>query len=445
MQCSTASQSRQPNAEPLPVADLGNWEDLVQYMPSSVALEASARSAGALIRRREVKSAADLLRLVLGYAVCDWSLRLLGVCCELWGLGHLSKVALRKRLQHCTRWLGILIVAILQARQLRLLNRAGVCLRIQDATVISEPGSKGTDWRLHLSLNVGQARIDGIELTDAHGAETLVRFPVQADEIRLVDAGYAQPRGLGSFLHDGGQVVVRTNWQNLRLEEEDGGRFDVAAWLGKIKGTTTGEQERLVWLVTPQGRFALRLVAYPLPPEKAEEARRRARKASRKKKHNVDVRTLLAAGFVLLLTNLPLDRWSAQDVLGLYRLRWQVETLFKRLKSVLALDRLRAKDPELAQTYLLGKLLGALLLEGMTGQAYALVPDDWNVQVRPLSRWLVTDLLQESLKAMIRGLVTKAMIAQAWPRLLRLLSDGPRRRLPQETAAQGLLHAMSGC
>ncbi|MGB9593423.1 MAG: transposase [Anaerolineae bacterium] len=82
-------------------------------------------------------------------------------------------------------------------------------------------------------------------------------------------------------------------------------------------------------------------------------ARRKARKAARKNKHRTpDERTLLAAGFVLVLTNLPVSAWPAQDVLGLYRFRWQVEMLIKRLKSLLALDGLRARDPHLAQAYL---------------------------------------------------------------------------------------------
>lgn len=445
MQCSTATQSCQPMAEPIPPTGLENWPDLVSFVPASVDLEASARSAGALIRRREVKSATDLLRLVLGYAVCDWSLRLLGVCCELWGLGHLSKVALRKRLQHCARWLGILIVAMLQARQLRLPHRAGVYVRIQDASVISEPGSKGTDWRLHVSLNLGQARMDGIEITDAHGGETLVRFPVQPGEIRLADGGYAHASGMGPVLKAGGPLVVRTNWQNLPLEEEDGSRFDLIGWLRELDRTSAGEEERTVWLPTPQGRFALRLVVCPLPPEKVEEARRRARKAARKKKHNVDARTLLAAGFVLLLTNLPAARWSAREVLALYRIRWQVEMLIKRLKSLLVLDGLRAKDPDLAQTYLLGKMLGALLLEEMTGQVTSCAPAEWDDPTRPVGPWGIMALCQEALKCLIRGTITLAKIVKALPRLRRFLADEPRKRRSQWATARALLNALSTC
>ncbi len=446
MQFSTATPSRQPGGEPLPPAGLESWEDLVQYVPATVALDTSARSAKALLRQREIKTASDLLRLALGYAVCDWSLRLLAIWCEVQGIGHLSSTAIRKRLKRCNTWLGTLIVALLVRRRLRLPTRAGaVRLRIQDATVISRPGSHGTDWRVHLSLNVGQASIDGIDLTDAHGGESLVRFPVQPGEIRLADGGYPHARGLGPVLKEGGQVVVRINWQNLRLEDEDGCRFDVAEWLRALVPRMAGAEEQSVWLTTLDGRFALRLVVCPLPPDAAEKARRRARQSARKRKHQVDKRTLLAAGFVLVLTNLPISPWSAPEVLGLYRLRWQVEMLMKRLKSLLVLDGLRAQSPELAQTYLLGKLLGALLLDEMAGHVYAAVPDDWDAQTRPISPWRLTALCHEALKSLIQGSLTLGMILNALPRLLRFLHDGPRKRRSQLAEAQHLLHALSSC
>jgi IS4 transposase len=51
--------------------------------------------------------------------------------------------------------------------------------------------------------------------------------------------------------------------------------------------------------------------------------------------------------------------------LELYRFRWQVELDFKRLKSLLQLGNLTARDPPLARTFLYSKLLAALLLEDL--------------------------------------------------------------------------------
>ncbi len=46
-----------------------------------------------------------------------------------------------------------------------------------------------------------------------------------------------------------------------------------------------------------------------------------------------------------------------------YRLRWQIELAFKRVKSLLHLDTLRAKDPELAKAWIFANLLAAFLID----------------------------------------------------------------------------------
>lgn len=46
----------------------------------------------------------------------------------------------------------------------------------------------------------------------------------------------------------------------------------------------------------------------------------------------------------------------------LYRLRWQIECEFNRLQSLLYLNHF---DPDLAQTSLLAKVLGALLVDAI--------------------------------------------------------------------------------
>lgn len=200
-----------------------------------------------------------------------------------------------------------------------------------------------------------------------------------------------------------------------------------------------------MWVVTPEGRSEVRLIAQRLPEDKAEEARRRARRASRKKGHTPSKETLFAAGYVLLVTNLPAVAWPIEQVLLLYRLRWQVELLFKRLKSILNLDRLRAKDPVLAQVYLLGKLVGALLLEDWTADLMA----DSDVAcwfedtVRPVSPWRWTSLWADLLLHAIRGAVTLTRLLAVLPRLARYLCDAPRKRRQQAACARRWLNALA--
>jgi len=68
----------------------------------------------------------------------------------------------------------------------------------------------------------------------------------------------------------------------------------------------------------------------------------------------------------MLVTSLDQETAGAEQLGELYRLRWRIELAFKRLKSLLSLDRLPAKDEGLARTWILAHLIAALLIEDLS-------------------------------------------------------------------------------
>ena len=103
-------------------------------------------------------------------------------------------------------------------------------------------------------------------------------------------------------------------------------------------------------------------------PSEAAKARAWARR-----EHGADAsaETLEAAQYVALFTTVPRSRLSAARAIELYRLRWQVELLFKRLKSLCGLDRLPNYRDDTIRAWLYGKLLAALLMDRMISAASA--------------------------------------------------------------------------
>jgi hypothetical protein len=437
----TDKQPIEPEAEEIRTCDpmIGDdWTRMSARIP--VEVEALAWETKALQRRREVKSPLDLLRIVLAYSVCDWSLRMVGAWATTIGLGRLSDVAIRKRLRNTLPWLGRIIGTWLQQRQKGLAGRA-VRVRLIDATIISEPASRGIDWRVHARFDLGAFSMTGVEITDVSGGEKLARHAIGEGEIVVADRAYGNRKGLGTVCAALAYYVVRITWQNLPMETVDGQRFDPIRWL---RAQSHHPCETSVWATTPAGRVEMRLIAQRLPEDKAEEARRRARKASRKRKHNPSKGTLFAAGYILLVTNLPAMTWTTKQVLALYRLRWQVELLFKRLKSILHMDRLRTKDPILAQVYLLGKLVGALLVEEWSADLAGSSVTHWfEDTVRPVSPWRWTSLWTDMLRHAIRGPVTLSRFLAALPQLARYLCDAPRKRRQQAACARRWLNAFT--
>ena len=347
------------------MADLScaaDWEWIASRLGPAEELERSARESGALIRRREVRDARSLLRLCLGYG-CGLSLREAAAWAGMTGIARLSDVAVLKRLRGAADWLGGLAGGVVAARLPRLTEARPI--RLVDGSMVRGPG--GGLWRLHVAYDPAGQRFSHIELTDQRGAETLERAPVEAGEIRVGDRCYARPEGVRHLSANGGDFVLRVGWKSLYLRRPDGARLDVPALVDMIGSDAPVEIE--VDIVNGRKRslppIRARLIILRKPPEAAARSRARARSASRRGGNRVQPQTLRTADVVMLVTSLDQARYPAADVLAIYRLRWQVELAFKRLKSLLEFNKLPARDASLARSWLFAKLLLALLLEDL--------------------------------------------------------------------------------
>ena len=72
------------------------------------------------------------------------------------------------------------------------------------------------------------------------------------------------------------------------------------------------------------------------------------------------------AQYLMVFTTLPRQVATTRQVLECYRLRWQVELTFKRLKSIAQLGHLPKYHDQSSRAWLYAKLLVALLVQKMT-------------------------------------------------------------------------------
>jgi len=357
------------------------WPYLLGCLPP-LPLDESARQYGALSRRREVDSASTLLRLALAYGFCGLSLRQAAAWAQASGIAVLSDVALLKRLRNAAPWLGYLFFAKLaETAALPQLNPLGRRIRLVDATTISQPGSQGTDYRLHLSYDLVRQAFDHLELTDSKGGESLTRFTFAAGDLVVGDRGYSHRPGLYYVVKAGADFLVRLSWAIIPLQTLAGEPFDL---LRTLRGLPEAQPQAFPLQVAAAPKaglpaFPVTLVAVRRSEASADETRRRILIDHTNQRGQLQPRTLEMAGYVCLLTSLNPAQLSAADALELYRFRWQAELVFKRLKGLLALGVLPAKDPALVRTIIYAKLLAALILDDYTGQFLRFFP--WGYRV----------------------------------------------------------------
>ena len=344
-----------------------NWAVLCTFLPAG--WKEMARSTGALRRARDIPDAESLLRVLLMHVVNGYSLAETAARAGQFGM-ELSAVAVFKRLRAAEEWLRWLAE---QQRSVRrpTVESQGRPVRIVDATTVSEPGSTGTDWRVHYAVNLASLQCDFFELTGAEGGETLRRVPIRSGDIILGDRAYATPAGVSKVTAAGADLVVRLNRQSLPLYDVSGDRIDPLRRFQRMK---VGQpQQWTAQAKAPHGPVAGRLIAIRRSAEATRLARRRLTSKASKQQRSVSPASWKAAQYFALWSTLP-ETFTAAAVLDLYRLRWQVELAFKRMKSIMGLGHLPKKDPASARAWLHGKIFASLLVERMVEAAETFSP-----------------------------------------------------------------------
>ncbi len=348
----------------------GNWREL-------------AAEKGALQRPRGVRSVENLLRVLLMHLGCGYSLRETVVRARRAGLAELSDVALMKRLRQARDWLQALCVELFRERGLSQAGETGFEVRVVDATTVKEPGKTGSLWRIHYSVRLPSLSCDFFRITQTRGpgsGESFTQFPVRPGDHLVADRGYSLAPGIVHVTAAGGHVLVRVNTQALVLETTEGNGFDLL------------ERTRSLRRVGEIGSWPVRVAAAngaTVPGRvcairKGREAIRRAqqkirRKASRKGTA-IKPHTLEFAKFVIVFTTFPEADFPAGAVLEWYRIRWQVELVFKRFKSLAQLGHVPKYDGESARAWLYGKLLLALLVEKIIRHAQSVSPWGYDLE-----------------------------------------------------------------
>jgi hypothetical protein len=241
------------------------------------------------------------------------------------------------------------------------------------------------------------------------------------DHLDWVQPGSLNLRDLGYFSLDNLQTIAATR-QAYYLS-----RFLV----GTALFTPAGKPLQLAQLLKQQPRqpfemevllgvdhhLPTRLIAIPLPQEVADRRRQRAKANARRKGRTPSTEYLAMLDWLLFVTNVPEPMLSIEQAALLYRVRWQVELVFKLWKSYGGLQRSQALRRDRLLFELYAKMIGLVLTQ------FLLAP--WRMPAGPAanreaSMFKIRDILQDFAKALMRAL-------PVWTQLLAVLTRLNRR------------------
>ncbi len=347
------------------------WPIVKQFFPAH--WQEMARETGAIKRSmRSISGPESLLRVLLIHLAGGCSLKESVKRASLAGIAEISHVALHKRLRASGEWFRRMALELRDSLRLEAVSSSRRLLAI-DASAISEPGATGTDCLVHYSLDICSLSCDQYILTDQKGGERLTRFTIQVGDVYICDRAYGTIKSIRHARAHSADIITRIRENSSRLWNPDGRVIDLETLFCVMKAGEVASWAAAVGQEA-EARIEGRLVCIARSRDATKVARNKIIQEASRKCREPSARSLALAPYFFLWTSLGKEEADDRTILNWYKLRWQVELAFKRMKSIMDLGHLPKTGQDTAHAWLQGKLFIGLLLERIHVEARSFSP-----------------------------------------------------------------------
>lgn len=348
-----------------------NWSVIESYLPNRWQDIGEEKQA---LRRKRISGFGDLrslLRTILLHVGKGYSLSETSVRVKRSKIANVSSVSIMNSLRNSEEWLKELCINLYQeSSTTNILPKLShnMEMKMVDGTIVKEPGKTGSQWRIHYSLSLPNFNCNHFSITGTQGkgsGESLDKYPVKRGDCFVADRGYSRYNDISYVVNNGADIIVRAHYRSLKFSHFNNPdkKFDLFSELGGLKEPGQIKQ----WPVFLKDSVIKgRLCAIKKSQDQIDKAIRRAKaKASKNCRKRVEKEALEYAKYIVVFTTVSDDIYNAEEILGWYRVRWQIELTFKRFKSLAGLGHLPKYDDKSSRAWLYSKLLISLLTEKM--------------------------------------------------------------------------------
>ena len=244
---------------------------------------------------------------------------------------------------------------------------------------------------------------------------------VQKDDLVIRDLGYFNLNFFAYLITIGAYFLSRLGFNvNVYLTADADEPINLIRHINCF-GNGDKTMEFSVFIGQKQ-RIPVRLIVYRLPPDVYRKRQKAAIKAAKRKGRSVTLSYLKFLKFTFFITNVPAIIWSMEVVGTVYRLRWQVELVFKNWKSLFQINVLKGTRPERILCLIYGRLIVILVAQRLLALAAAQAI----VEQRELSFCKATQWLMRGSRFL------KAFIDRQFGDLIKRMLSSLKRLLKQK-------------
>jgi len=341
---------------------------LISELPNDYEEECLKR--GAITRKRGVTSPADLMMLSMFHLHNGCSLVEISEVARITKLGSMSDVAFMKRFEKCGNWFRainekISASCLVDYKKPAWLEKKTVVAL--DASDVTEKGRSGRRYRLHFALDLFKMVSLEHKITSAEIGESICHFTMNAEYLIVADRGYGNIKGIEHCNNNNSEYIIRLRKNSFTVRDEFGEKIDLLSMFCKLGSDEYVDLSAFATNLNGD-KVPVRICAKRKNPEAIAQTKKKLRRKESKNQYKISEEAKTFNEYMVVVTNLS-DSVSPEEILETYRLRWQVEIYFKRLKSILDFGELPKRRPDSVIAWLNGKMMIALLIESIISKA----------------------------------------------------------------------------
>ena len=342
---------------------IGNLDKIAKYLPEG--WEAKAKELKAFQREGEIKTAGELLMLNLLHMTAGGSFQGTSSMVRLTAGKSLTKNAVYERIVKSSDWLKWLGQGVCERSGFMMKKPEWLGdkrVQLVDASDVSLKGSKKSDWRLHHVFDLFGYSSTKCDITTIKDGEKLTRYDCFGkNDIVKGDRIYCTLQGIEHLKSSESDFILRFKSKAFTLYDENGETIDL---LPTIRHLGELESTSIACFYKVNGKlYPIRICAMKKEATAAEKAKRKSKETSRRKqKKGATVETLELNEYIVLATSLDFDD---EKIFELYRARWQIELVFRRLKSIFGFAEVPSVKENSVKAWFSGVLLLAAICEAI--------------------------------------------------------------------------------
>lgn len=260
----------------------------------------------------------------------------------------------------------------------------------------------GSVIKIQQEIDLLSGKIMRLDLRD--GVETDTEWlnrkglDIEKNDLHLMDLGYFKYDALERISKSGGYFISRYKVGIPLYQKEDNGTYQVLDWQDILAQVDKKEYEQLVYIGNGKEKNLVRIYLSTIPIAEVEkrllkhERKEKNQSKNRRPYKNSPIKKQLAH-YNIFITNASESQLATSLIYPVYKLRWQIELLFKVWKSLFEIDKIQKMNIFRFQCYLYGKLI-AILISGHLQQVFIDFLKD--MPAFELSEWKAHKLIKKN-------------------------------------------------